>query len=269
MDEAYLESTQTITGGYYMGFPNRNISGVFSVVVIVVLFLVTCSVDRSTTGPTQDTVKVSGRIISLYCPGSIPPIYSTDNYAVDWNGRAKIAFIDSAGQHDSCFIDDSSDYTIDIPSGTYDILLETDHALPQLYPGINITADTTIDISFRLEWLTRDTVSLHFVYYDAADSIGEINERAFLLFLGDRTNNMLRIDQVTRIAWVYYEIEPPWMSAIYRVPISSLFRSWQVFAKCDSVFEEYPNFFPEGTYVGDRGYVCFYGNESNPSDREP
>lgn len=226
--------------------------------LLIGFFCLSCSGDRGPVDPVEDVVQVSGTIRSWVCRNGFNPQPSLDRlYVRDWRGSATIVSIDSLGQHDSCFADDSSEYQIELAPGTYDLVLETDHNYPETLFAVTMGKDTIIDWEIDVWWYDSDSLTFRIAYELASDSLGETAERAYLMFLNDRIGNMLEIESARREVY-WPDNDPNFYSPGYALSVRPGFRLWQAFEAAKDVLDEYKSFFPEHTSLYAHAVVCLW-----------
>lgn len=177
-------------------------------------------------------------------------------FAVVTGRTAVLRFISSEGDESICLTDDSSAFQIELDTGLYSLIIETDYTWPDTLPALHLAADTVLSLDIVYTWLESVNLRVGFYYSNPADSLGEFRERAFLQFFEDRMEGGVVVDSAARTSNGYPPESPIFVYVTYVVPVASEQPKWQVVTKAQAVFMEYETFFPGGFFVNPGYYIC-------------
>ncbi len=183
-----------------------------------------CNDDSVT--PVQN-VQVSGRLLAWYCQPENYALTPQPLYTVATGRRAIITFYDTQGRTHATITGESSEYSLEMPTGSYRAVVETDHTVPDTIPDISISDDTTMDLSVVYDWTSPDTISAEFYYYYGGDSLGRDSEMVFVNLLQNELGDMIDTRHAGRIVALYGSVYPT-IIVQYRTPIG-VYPMWHVY----------------------------------------
>jgi hypothetical protein len=143
-----------------------------------------------------------------------------------------------------------------IDTGTYEVILETAHALPDTLHDVFIGNDTLIDFIFYYQFLNPDTINLEFFYKPISDSLGPLEELTLINKLNGRMGCVIGIDRAIRSAYSRHNRNV--YHVTYRAPIDSNYYSWQVLLTANSIVAAYEYCFPEELDVHADYVYCLF-----------
>ncbi|MEW6051893.1 MAG: hypothetical protein AB1644_12640 [Candidatus Zixiibacteriota bacterium] len=199
---------------------------------------------------------VTGQVVAWRCelrdpvnnpPGGYP-------YASLTERRALLTFVDSSGKSDSCLTDDSSWFEIQLPSGLYSLIVETDFTYPDTVQEVRVTHDIVFDVDVWWQWVFADTLLAVFPYRNPDDSLGELVERAYLQFLQDRVGDVIHQSAAPRRMRVIFPDTNEWLYVYYSIPLAPEIRMWHVYDEVRQILQDYASFFPNG-FRADPGFA--------------
>jgi len=225
--------------------------------LIAAALIFSCSDDEKIVNiddPDIFNVEVTGTVYAYYC-NPYQEYNGSDRYTVSTGMKATIEFL-RVGDYSYIFkTDDSSNYEMQIDTGTYDIVLKNDHAFPDTIMNVEIAGDTVIDFEFLYATLWPDTLSLEFYYNPDSDSLGESTQVALMNSLNGALGHILDIDQRIRrdhhggygSYGVYYE-----------VPFDTGYYFWEVWLAATSELEAAEHIFPYEMDVHFLPIMCLF-----------
>jgi hypothetical protein len=219
-----------------------------------------CSNDKGTGPvPSPKKVTVSGTVIGQICPRLTPPIDSSNvfPYTKRTGYPATLTFFGQSGSQYSVVTDSRSNYSLDLDTGTYTIVIETWHSWPYRYRDLRIAGDWSFDPSIALAYEWADTVIFSFIY-EAPDTLTEPEERDHLQLLSDQAaqygaGGAVDIENATRHSYEYFR--PLRQVDYYAAPRTGWY-VWEIIDASRSVLQVYPGNYPDNLSVRPKYYVC-------------
>lgn len=167
--------------------------------LIMLLVIVGCS-DKITNNYTINNGVVSevkASVTAWYC--NIGDLAANPDGGIKCNSeelhRARMTFCYISGSKHSQCTDDSSEVSLELPHGPYQIIVETQYSWPDTFRNFLIPRDSLIALDVRFDFLDAESIHVRFHYDPSADSLGSFEERRLIAKLASMTHNLFSSGQ--------------------------------------------------------------------------